>query len=378
LDQIPLQKGALRLMPGLLLKNAKLIDGSQVDIAIADGKITAIGTALPETAAETVDLSEAGFLTPGWIDSHVHCFEAMDLYTDFPDEIGVKKGVTTVVDAGSAGCSNIGEFYQMAKNASTNTLAFLNISRNGIVAQNELEDLSNIDVMAAKEAVEKFSDFIVGFKARMSKTVVGPNGIKPLLLAKEIQEGTGLPIMVHIGSEPPVLFEILDVMDAGDILTHCFNGKPNGILGNSAIKPEAHLAKEKGIVFDIGHGTDSFNFNVAKTAFSENLKADLISTDIYIRNRLNGPVYDLPTTMEKLMAIGYSLEEVIEKVTSAPAKALGLASKGRLEVGADADFTIFKVESGTKTLTDSNGFTQTVETLVIPQKAIVGGTIYEC
>lgn len=362
----------------LLIKNAKLANGTFTDIALFQGKIAAIGSNLQHQAEKTIDLEGRSYLSAGWIDSHVHCYENMDLYTDYPDEIGVKTGVTTVVDAGSAGCANIADFQSLTTKAKTNVYAFMNISQYGIVAQNELANLANIKVFEAKETVAKYPDFIVGFKARMSKTVVGENGIEPLRLAKKIQAGTDRPLMVHIGSEPPTLGEIVEVMEAGDIMTHCFHGKPNGILGPSGIKETARQAYEKGIVFDIGHGTDSFNFKVAAAAQEIGMKAQLISTDIYIRNRLNGPVFDLATTMEKLLAIGYSLEEVIEKVTAEPAKALNFSKKGRLQVGFDGDLTIFDVKDSDKLLVDSNQNERSAKQIIVPKLAIVGGSIYEC
>ena len=133
----------------------------------------------------------------------------------------------------------------------------------------------------------------------MSKTVVGNNGLTPLEWAKKIQkENHQIPLMVHIGSAPPHLEEILQLLEKGDILTHCFNGKDNGIMEKEThqIKPFVKDALAKGVIFDIGHGTDSFNFEVAKAAYDQGIKADSISTDIYIRNRKNGPVYDLATT----------------------------------------------------------------------------------
>jgi len=359
----------------LLIKNGKLVDGTLMDIAVLNGKIVEPNG---ETPKKVLDLKGESYISAGWIDSHVHCYENMELYTDYPDEIGIKCGVTTVVDAGSSGCANIGDFYSLVHKAKTNVYAFMNISQYGIVAQNELANLENIRIFEARETVAKYPDFIVGFKARMSKTVVGENGIKPLQLAKKIQEGSNRPLMVHIGSEPPTLSEIICVMEAGDIMTHCFNGKPNGVLGAHGIKKTAKDAYAKGVIFDIGHGTDSFNFKVAETALSEGMKCHLISTDIYIRNRLNGPVFDLATTMEKLLAIGYSLEEVIEKVTLEPAKALNFTHKGRLEIGADADFTVFKLEESHKNLIDSNGSERTAKLLIKPELAIVGGEMYEC
>ncbi len=158
--------------------------------------------------------------------------------------------------------------------------------------------------------------------------------------------------MVHIGSAPPHLDEIFSLDGKkGDVLTHCFNGKENGILDQATdkIKDFAWQAYNKGVVFDIGHGTDSFNFHVAETALREGMKAASISTDIYIRNRENGPVYDLATTMEKNSVWSAMIgQKLLKKVTKAPAENFHLTQKGTLEIGKDADLTIFHDSSRRK------------------------------
>ncbi|EOT30497.1 hypothetical protein OMQ_00201 [Enterococcus saccharolyticus subsp. saccharolyticus ATCC 43076] len=142
----------------------------------------------------------------------------------------------------------------------------LNISKWGIVEQDELADLSKIQEELVTQALQQFPEFIVGIKAHMSKTVIGTNGITPLELAKKIQQKNAVPLMVHVGSAPPELADILEVMEAGDVLTHCFNSKVNGILAaNETIKPFVFDTYCKGIIFDIGHGTDSFNLTWHKS-----------------------------------------------------------------------------------------------------------------
>lgn len=364
----------------VLIKNGRTIDGATLELGISDGKIKKVAQQVEGTAEQVIDLENQAYLSAGWIDDHVHCFEKMTLYYDYPDEIGVKTGVTTVIDAGTTGAENIPEFYALANAAKTNVYALLNISKWGIVEQDELADLDKVQESLVKQALADFPAFIVGIKARMSKTVIGENGITPLTLAKKIQaDNDALPLMIHIGSAPPELDEILAHMSAGDVLTHCFNGKQNGILDQATdtIKDFAWKAYREGIIFDIGHGTDSFNFHVAEVAFNEGMKAESISTDIYIRNRTNGPVYDLATTMEKLRVVGYEWSEIIEKVTSAPAKNFHLAQKGQLAEGFDADVTIFTIGSGEKELTDSNGFKRTATELIKPVKTIIGGTVYD-
>ncbi|MBP1042068.1 amidohydrolase/deacetylase family metallohydrolase [Vagococcus sp. BWB3-3] len=363
----------------LLVKNGKLIDNSRIEIGIEKGKIVAVASQLAGEAQEILDLKGESYVSPGWIDGHVHCYEKMSLYYDFPDEIGISKGVTTIIDAGSTGPKNIGDFYQLAKLAKTNVLALVNISEWGIVAQDELADLTKINQTLVREALALYPDFIVGLKARMSKTVVGNNGIIPLELAKKMQREDGpLPLMVHIGSAPPELSEILSRLEKGDIVTHCFNGKENGILASDDhIKEFVWDAYRKGVIFDIGHGTDSFNFHVAEVALAANMTAATISTDIYHRNREDGPVYDLATTLEKLLEVGYQLPDLIDKVTAKPAEFFHLSKKGQLAPGFDGDLTVFSVEEQDKELTDSNGNQRVTHTQIKPQQTIVGGIVYD-
>lgn len=366
-------------MYDLLLINGRTIAEEQLSIAITDKKIKKIAPQIEAEATKTIDLKNA-YVSAGWIDDHLHCYEKMTLYYDTPDKGGVESGVTTIIDAGTTGAENIGDFYQLAKQAKTNVFALLNISKWGIIAQDELADLSKIKENLVHETLAKFPDFVIGIKARMSKTVVGPNDIIPLDLAKKIQKANqNLPLMVHIGSAPPKLDEVLARMDTTDVLTHCFNGKPNGILDTESdtIKDFAWEAYQRGVVFDIGHGTDSFNFHVAETAFKEGLFAHTISTDLYHGNRENGPVYDMATTLEKMHIVGYSWREIIEKITVAPAKYFNLTTKGHLAEGYDADLTIFTIEAGQKILTDSNGFTRTATELIKPQLTVVGGEVYD-
>lgn len=365
-------------MEETVIKGGRLISGEPCEVAFSQGKIIQVAPKIEVTNQKVIDI-RGKYLSAGWIDDHVHCYEEMSLYYDYPDVIGVAQGVTTVIDAGTTGAENIHRFYELAKEAKTNVYALLNISKWGIVEQDELADLTKVQENLIQTVIQELPDFILGIKARMSKTVVGDNGIKPLDLAKKIQKENGdLPLMVHIGSAPPTLEEIFARLKAGDVLTHCFNGKPNGILDQKTgwIKPVAIQAYKQGLVFDIGHGTDSFNFHVAEVAFKSGIKAQTISTDIYIRNRENGPVYNLATTMEKLHVVGYSWEEIIEKVTRAPAKAFHLKEKGQLAVGYDADITVFELVDGEKLLTDSNGQTRKTQVQIQPVKTIIGGNVY--
>ncbi|MQS75493.1 amidohydrolase/deacetylase family metallohydrolase [Lactobacillus halodurans] len=366
-------------MGSLYIRNGKNIDGQPLEVLLEDGKIKEIASQLRNVDADLeINLHNKSYISPGWIDDHVHCYEKLSLYYDDPDKVGYQTGVTTLIDAGSTGSDNVGDFYRLARKKKTNVYAMLNIAKTGILAQNELGDLNKIQLEPFAGAVFKYPDFIIGMKARISKSVVVDNGIKPMILAKQIQAKLPkLPLMVHVGSNPPELEGILDLLEKGDILTHCFNGKKNGILNaDGKIKEFVFKAVEKGIIFDIGHGTDSFNFHTAEVAKENHLYPQSLSTDIYHKNREEGPVYNMATCIEKMLYLGFSLTEIIPMITSVPATNFGLKTKGRLIEGLDADVTIFNVEDGKKKLTDSDGYTKETDTIIRPLYSIIGGKIY--
>lgn len=363
-------------MDDIVILNAKTVNHETIELAISEGKISFVGNHYEGQAKKEVD-AKGAFLSAGWIDSHVHCFQDLDLYYDYPDQIGVTKGVTTVIDAGSTGENTIKDFYKLAKEAETNVYALMNISKEGIIRQDELADLRKVNEILNLARIHEMKNFIVGLKVRMSKSVIGDNGITPLKMAKELQQRAELPLMIHIGSNPPELNDIFNELDAGDVVTHCFNGKSNGILGDDGkVKAFAKAAYERGVRFDIGHGTDSFNFAVAREAFNENIKCHTVSTDTYIRNRKNGPVYDLATTLTKLLHIGYPLEELIPMVTEVPAQTWGFKNKGKLEIGADGDISLFKLVNEEVHLVDSNGNVEVTNEAIIPVGCTVAGKYF--
>lgn len=282
--------------------------------------------------------------------------------------------MTTVIDAGSVGADDVDSFFLQAKAAKTNVYSFLNIARIGIIAQNELSDMSKIDNDALQKAVKRHPDFVVGIKARMSKSVVGENGIKPLLAAKEMQKENGLPLMVHIGNNPPNLDEIADLLTKGDIITHCFNGKPNRILNEQGqLKESIKRALARGVILDVGHGGESFSFSVAEQAMKIGTYPDLISSDIYHKNRINGPVFSLAAVMTKFLCMGFSPKQIVDCVTVKAADLLRLKGKGRLTVGDDADITVFDIKEERVELSDAESKVRTGTYRFIPLAAIVAG-----
>ncbi|OMQ23590.1 MULTISPECIES: amidohydrolase/deacetylase family metallohydrolase [Serratia] len=365
-------------MYDLIIRRAKLVDGTLADVAIQDGKIAAVGQVAADAGAhQQRDLAGNYYLSAGWIDSHVHCYPSSPIYHDEPDRVGVVSGVTSVVDAGSTGTDDIDEFYALTRSAKTNVFAFLNISRIGLLRQNELADMADINKQEVKKAIDGKPGFIIGIKARMSSSVVGQNGTQPLVLAKEIQqENHQLPLMVHIGNNPPDLDEIADLLTQGDIITHCYNGKPNRILTPAGtLRESIQRALQRGVLLDVGHGTASFSFAVARQAIALGILPHTISSDIYCRNRISGPVYSLATVMSKFFSVGLSLPQVIDCVTENAAAALRLTTKGRLKPGFDADLTIFELRTAPQVFADSEGESVSAEQLLVPLAAVVAGEV---
>lgn len=363
-------------MYDLIIKNAKLINDSVTDIAINHGKIVEIGKDITAPSEQVLDLKSQHYISAGWIDSHTHCFARSPIYHDEPDLIGVKAGVTTVVDAGSVGALDIDEFYDLAMKAKTHVYSFLNISKIGLIRQNELADMQDVDVALFDKSLAKYPHFIIGIKVRMSRSVVGDNGILPLIKAKEMQKKTGLPLMIHVGNNPPELDEIADLLTKGDIITHCFNGKPNQIFDKqNNLRDSIKRAIERGVILDIGHGGESFSFAVAERAKCLDVYPNTISSDIYSKNRLQGPVFSLANVMSKFICLGYSKTRIIDSVTKNAAQILHLKNKGEIAIGYDADLTIFDVRKQTVLFTDSEGDVRECHEQFVPLASIVNNII---
>lgn len=361
-----------------VLHNVKHVSGEFLDIVIEDGKIAELTSPGQGQGKQIVDFSGA-YVSSGWIDMHVHAFPAFDPYGDEIDEIGIKQGVTTIIDAGSCGADRIAELAESRKHAKTNLFAFLNISRIGLQRIDELSDMSWINREKVVEAVRTYKDFIVGLKARISKSVVRDSGIEPLRAARALSNATSLPLMVHIGSGPPSIEKVISLLEEKDIITHYLNGKANNLFDEDG-KPLQILTRaiERGVHLDVGHGTASFSFKVAEAAKKHHIGLDTISTDIYRGNRLNGPVFSMSNILTKFLYLGYSLQEVIDAVTSHAASWLNKPELGRIQVGDTANLTLFTVQDEEIVLIDSEGDKRTADQTIQPKGVVVNGALITC
>ena len=204
--------------------------------------------------------------------------------------------------------------------------------------------------------IENNRDVILGIKIRLSKNIAGENDLRALGLAREAADAVALPLMVHIGNTFSPLPKILAMLKAGDLVTHCYTGREGGILdGRDQVLPDVRRAVESGILLDVGHGAGGFAFRTAEKAFSQGILPGTISSDLHQGN-INGPVYDLATTLSKFLHLGVRLEEVIRRVTANPAKALAFPSGiGSLKVGSIADAAVFELREAPWEMVDSVG-----------------------
>lgn len=364
-------------MESILIRNGSLVSPAngffreKMDIFIKHGKICKIAASLAgETAEHTVD-ADGLLVTPGLIDIHTHCYPKAFLGLA-PDVLGIQRGATTILDAGSSGADTYEEFREdYIKKCRTKVFTLLNISKEGLLHGHELDAPEKADVKACLDIMSKYPDNIVGMKARASASVVGGMGLGPIAVAAHTAKSIGKPLMVHVGNYPPALAEVLNLLGENDIVTHAFHGKKGGILTETGgIIPEAQKARERGVKFDIGHGAASFSLSVFGQARQAGFGCDMIGTDLHVEN-YEGPVHSLASVLSKVIACGEPLEDAIAKCTSVPAKHFGLAGLGELREGAVADINIMAYVSCMEEAEDSIG-----DTVTLSRKLALDRTIY--
>jgi len=328
--------------------------GGKLDVGIAGGKIAAVTAHLnPADATRVID-AKGQYVTPGLIDLHTHVYWGATFWGVWPDPVAARSGVTTWLDVGSAGSYSFPGFRKfIVEPSKSKVFALLNLSSIGLIAQTwEFSNLDYCNVDLAATITDLNRDLILGIKARIDPDTTRGTGIKPLQLARELADRVQLPLMVHISSGPPSLPEIAKYLRPGDILTHCFTGHSNRIIDETGIfLPYMKELHEQGVVLDIGHGAGSFSFDTAQKMIDQGELPDVISTDIH-QIAIQGPMFDMPTTLSKFLNLGMTLEQVIDRATSRPAKAMRKPELGSLAPGSAADVALFTVENGDFTFQD--------------------------
>lgn len=342
------------IVGGRVIDPASGIDGVN-DVGISGGKIVEVAPNIDTSGARAVFDASGRIVTPGLIDLHTHIYWGVTFWGIEADPVAARTGVTTWLDVGSAGSFSFPGFRRyIAEPSKVHVFALLNLSSIGLIARTgEFANLDYCDVELAHQIVETNRDLILGIKARIDRNTTAGNGIRPLQLARELADSVGLPLMVHIGSGPPALEEIVELLRPGDILTHCFTGGDHRILGKDrVVRQDVKELHDRGLILDIGHGTGSFSYEVAEAMLDQGIMPDVISSDIH-QLAVQGPMFDLPTTLSKFLNLGMSLPQVIERATSKPASAMQRPELGTLKPGSQADVAIFELDSGNYLFHDS-------------------------
>jgi len=332
----------------LLLKGGHVMDPSRkfdqvTDVAIAGGKIAAVQPNIaPSAAADVVDAA-GKLVVPGLIDIHTHAGREKE-----DGALCLADGVTSLVDAGSAGADGIDAVVAVAKAAPNRMRVFINIGKKGIIPEGDLMDLANVDVAAARAAIERHRDVVVGIKARLSKNVAGNNDLEALKRAQSVARPLGIPIMIHMGQTVSPLPDLLAVLKPGDIVTHMYAPPPNGIFDDAGkLLPAVADARKRGVWFDFGNGRlDHFNWAIVEHAMQERVYPDTISTDWGQAARTD-QVFNFGNVLSKFLMVGMPLDRVIACATVNAAKTLpAFKGLGTLVVGAPADVAIIELRQG--------------------------------
>ena len=367
-------------MNKLLVKGGALIDPAQgyfrtkLDVLLDDGLIREIGPDLPAEDAPVLDATGM-YISPGMMDIHVHTRgETRRIADGAPDadDLGCRRGVTTVVEAGTTAALDIEDFAAQVTQEKTRHYTMLNchVTR-GDFPHHKILDLDSIRLEYFRAAREAHPELVKGLKCLCSGSLAGTQSYDLVKRAVEIGEALNLPLMVHIGRFPPDPNQIVSLLRKGDVVTHSYHGKDISPYEADGAPKEAFLAaRTRGVYIDVGHGRESFSWPVYQRAFAQGFIPDSASTDIYNAN-MNGPVWSLAVVMSKLMALGMPLEDAVTKVTAVPAAIYRLPLLGAIVPGYFGDLTIFSLEDGDWRLPDSYGQLQSINQMICPWKTVL-------
>jgi dihydroorotase len=376
----------------LVIKGGDVLDPSQTlrgkrDIGIRFGKIEAVEADIPAARAVRVLNADGKLVTPGLVDLHCHVYPYGSAIGIPADELIPQQCTTTCVSAGDAGANNFAAFRRhIVAQTRTRLYAFVHIANIGLAGFPTAE-LYNIDFAqtdAAAKAIAENSDMVLGAKVRMSENVIAKHGVEPLkrAIAACEQAGDGMKVMCHIGGVETrqLMSQILDLLRPGDILTHCYSGFPNiagdftNIVQDGKLLPAALAAKQRGVIFDIGHGGGSFDYTVAEAAIAQGTPPDTISSDIHVFSGNTPGMPYLTWVMSKFMGLGFTLEQVVTMATINPAKVINRAPKlGTLQVGAPADVAIMELVEGSVSFVDTRNNKRDGKAYLKPVQTVTAG-----
>ena len=375
-------------MYDLLLKGGTVVDPSVGlhgvhDIAIQGGKIARLAPTIGrEEATQVVDVA-GKLVMPGLIDLHAHVFGGFISNGVHPDVGGVYAGVTTIVDAGSAGCATFGGFpNHVIPRCHTEIIPFMHICQTGLATRPDIIAESSIDLEGTLRVADQYKGLICGIKARMVSPALEIFGLEMPRLARRAARESGIKLMVHIGDteqryDANVIRGLLPLLDAGDILTHYFTANPGGVLdANGKLVPEAREAANRGVWFDTAHGQRNFSFDVGRRIIDQGLLPHCISTDLTVPGRLN-TVHSMTEIMTRFLGLGFTLEQVVTMSTANPARAIGAEQRlGSLAVDRQADISVLDLNDGDWVVYDVLGAGLRVHKAFVPVLTVKRGQAF--
>jgi dihydroorotase len=369
----------------LILRGGRVVDPSQkldavTDVAFADGKVARIGAGL-RTEAETDVRDVSGrIVTPGLIDLHTHVYWGGTSLGIDAEDFCRRSGVTTAVDTGSAGAGNFAGFRKhVIERSEVRILAYLHVSFAGIFAYSrrvmvgESEELRLMAPLDAVEVANANRDVIIGIKVRVGARASGRSGAVPLDIALEVANEVGMPVMAHIDEPPPSYEEVIARLRPGDVLTHAFRPFPNSpATAQGTVKRAVIEARQRRVLFDIGHGKGSFAFKTTRAMLANGFLPDTISSDVHALC-INGPAFDQVTTMSKFLCLGMPLADVVAASTVNAAFALKRPELGSLKPGSIGDATILSIDDGRFDYVDVVGEHMTGDRKIACQGVVIAG-----
>ena len=374
-------------MYDLVLKGGRVVDPASgfdgvLDVAVENGTIARVAAGIAPTEATRVLEVGGKIVTPGLIDLHAHVFEGFNRTGVNPDLAGVLAGVTTIVDAGSAGAATFGGWRHILPHCHTEIVPFLHICQTGLATLPDIIAESSVNLTDTVRVASEHKGLIHGIKARMVSPALEIMGMEMPRLAKRAAREAGITLMVHIGDtekryDPKVIHPLLSLLEPGDILTHYFTPNPGGVLdGNGKLVPEAREASARGVWFDTAHGRMNFSFDVGRRIIDQGLMPHCISTDLTVPGRLN-TVHSMTEIMTRFLGLGFTLAQVVTMSTENPAKAIGAQGRiGSLAVGRQADISVLDLKEGDWVVYDILGTGLRVDRAFAPYLTVKKGRVF--
>lgn len=350
----------------LLLKGGHVIDPKNningvMDIAITQGKISKVAANIPESTAKKVVSAKGMYVTPGLIDIHTHVFVGSQRgkFADGPssvkpDDFAPRAGITTVVDAGTAGWRNFNTFKsQVIGNSKTRVLSFINTFGTGMIGGKAEQDTTDMDLQKVTDLI-KANNEIVGVKIGH----YDPGDWKSFDRAIAMGNASNVPVFVECHLVDLSLKDQLARMRPGDIITHAYEkvSERMPVVDESGqVHPFVLEARKKGVLFDVGHGGAGFWFSQAIPALKQGLGPDSFGTDMH-HNSVNAGMKDMLNLMSKYLNMGMDLKDVVNHGSWAPANAIKRPELGNLSEGAVADIAVLSLRKGEFGFVDAGGF----------------------